>query len=97
MEPGPGLENGLLSCWAGPGPGPGRGLTRTARSIDQPSLALVPGSPDPSVGALTRDAELAVDVRHGPVIPDDSLDEQCPPVDGQTGDNEGHRDLLVDG
>lgn len=89
-EPGPGLENGLLSCRAG------RGLTRTARSIDQPCLALVPGLPDPSVGALRRDAELAGDVRRGSAIPD-ALDEQRHPVERQTGDNEGPRDLLVNG
>jgi hypothetical protein len=48
------------------------------------------------VGALRRDAELAGDVRRGSAIPD-ALDEQRHPVERQTGDNEGPRDLLVNG
>lgn len=55
--------------------------------MHQACHALVPESPTPSVNARTLDKELAGDMRHGPAIPDESLDEQCPPVDGQTGVN----------
>ena len=90
-QAGPGLENGALSCRAGSG----RGSSGTTGTIGQTYRTFVPEPADPAVSTLPRDAELSRDMSHGPAIGDDPLDEEGPPMNGQTGIIVGHKDLLA--
>jgi hypothetical protein len=62
-------------------------------TVDQARFALLAEALDPAVGALPRDALGLRGVRDRPALLTDTLDQQLPAPDVQTGITVGHEDL----